>query len=110
MEGDWKAIFAVETGPEEEPQDHQPLASCNMNCLMAREVKCVCSCGGANHGALVKKDLARLDDFTEKVEADANDTYRCEACGSIFDEVPKWREGECPNDPYQHHLVKGVSQ
>ena len=61
MEREWKEIFAIETGPEE--GDHKPLASCNMNCQMAREIKCVCSCGGANHGALLRKNVRSLDEF-----------------------------------------------
>ncbi len=32
-------------------------------CKEAREIKCVCACGGKNHGAALKKDVKRLDDF-----------------------------------------------
>jgi hypothetical protein len=32
-------------------------------CREAREIECVCKCGGKNHGAALKKDVKRLDEF-----------------------------------------------
>ena len=32
-------------------------------CKEAREIKCVCACGGKNHGAALKKDVKPLDEF-----------------------------------------------
>jgi len=63
MEGDWKAIFAVETDPEEKA--HKPLASCNANCMEAKEIKCVCSCGGVNHGIALRRNVKPLEAFNE---------------------------------------------
>jgi hypothetical protein len=31
-------------------------------CKEAREIKCVCACGGKNHGAALKKDVVLLDE------------------------------------------------
>jgi len=33
-------------------------------CKEAREIKCVCTCGGKNHGAALKKDVKPLDEFS----------------------------------------------
>ena len=38
-------------------------------CKEAREIKCVCACRGKNHGAALKKDVKRLDDFEEDEES-----------------------------------------
>lgn len=59
----WKNIFAYDlptVGPKE--HKHEP-GECSENCQMAREVKCVCRCGGKNHGAALKRDIKKLDDF-----------------------------------------------
>jgi hypothetical protein len=34
-------------------------------CKEAREIKCVCACGGRNHGAALKKDVKPLDEFSK---------------------------------------------
>jgi hypothetical protein len=60
---EWTQIFAYDlqtVGPREHAHK---LGECSENCVMAREVKCVCRCGGKNHGAALKKDLKRLDEF-----------------------------------------------
>jgi hypothetical protein len=51
----------VETGNVETkiPRD------CCIACLEAREIKCVCACGGKNHGAWLKADVKPLDEFLE---------------------------------------------
>jgi hypothetical protein len=36
---------------------------CCVTCLEAREIKCVCTCGGKNHGAWLRKDVKSLDEF-----------------------------------------------
>jgi len=36
---------------------------CCVSCLEAREIKCVCACGGKNHGAALRKDVKPLDEF-----------------------------------------------
>jgi hypothetical protein len=45
-------------------------------CKEAREIKCVCACGGKNHGASLKKDVKRLDDFDGENEEESEDTQR----------------------------------
>jgi len=62
MERDWRELFVVGPSQQERDEVHLP-GECNMNCQMARELVCVCRCGGKNHGALLKKDLKRLDEF-----------------------------------------------
>lgn len=39
-------------------------------CKEAREIKCVCACGGKNHGAALKRDVKRLDEFDGEEETD----------------------------------------
>jgi len=29
---------------------------------------------------------------------------KCKGCGKEFDEVPKWKEGECPEDEFSYHF------
>ena len=40
----------------------QSAGECDRRCLEAREDRCVCSCGGRNHGVLNHVKDARLDD------------------------------------------------
>jgi hypothetical protein len=57
----WTKMFAYDlpaVRPAKIPRD------CCEACVMAREIKCVCRCGGANHGSALKKDIKRLDEFT----------------------------------------------
>jgi len=52
------------------------LGECNEDCLMAREIKCVCRCGGANHRAYMRRGNKRLDDFNALITA-------CDGCESV---------------------------
>jgi hypothetical protein len=57
---EWNQIFAYDLAPRAPSKvSHE----CCDACKEAREIKCVCACGGKNHGAALKKDLKRLDDF-----------------------------------------------
>lgn len=64
---DWTSVFNV---PENESE---PTASngkggsgaCNPACQRAKAPKCVCVCGGAGHGILVKKNDRRLEAYQE---------------------------------------------
>lgn len=49
---------------------------CKENCLMARQIKCVCRCGGANHRAYMRRGNKRLDDFNALITA-------CDGCESV---------------------------
>jgi hypothetical protein len=44
-------------------------------CREAREIKCVCACGGRNHGSALKKNVKRLDEFDEN-DDEPEDTAR----------------------------------
>jgi hypothetical protein len=58
---DWNRMFSLDlpaVRPAKTPHE------CCDACKEAREIKCVCACGGKNHGATLKKDLKRLDDFS----------------------------------------------
>jgi len=48
---------------------------CCVACKEAREIKCVCACGGKNHGAALKKDVKRLDEFQDDAEDDETGAY-----------------------------------
>jgi hypothetical protein len=37
-------------------------------CREAKDLKCVCTCGGKNHGAALKKDVKPLDEFNSPNE------------------------------------------
>jgi len=59
-EVEWNRMFAFDlpaVRPAKVPHE------CCDACKEAREIKCVCTCGGKNHGAALKKDLKRLDEF-----------------------------------------------
>jgi len=60
-EVDWNRLFAFDL-PAVRPAkiSHE----CCDACREAREIKCVCTCGGKNHGAALKKDVKRLDEFS----------------------------------------------
>jgi len=59
-------MFRVEVVSREELEREEgkkvPRECCEA-CLKAREIVCVCRCGGRNHGAWLKKDVKRLDEF-----------------------------------------------
>ena len=60
-EKDWNEMFAFALPARAESHvSHE----CSSSCLEAREIKCVCTCGGKNHGAALKKDVKPLDEFS----------------------------------------------
>lgn len=62
---EWNRLFAYDlpaVSPAKTPHE------CCDACKEAREIKCVCACGGKNHGAALKRDLKRLDDFKGSAE------------------------------------------
>jgi hypothetical protein len=64
----WREIFRM---PEvSEPYKGLPTepGDCNGNCLEAKELVCVCRCGGKNHGAALKKHVRPLDEFNDPVK------------------------------------------
>jgi hypothetical protein len=63
MERDWHELFQVEQVGHEFKTE--VVGDCNGNCLQARELKCVCRCGGKNHGAALKQHIQPLDRFNE---------------------------------------------
>lgn len=66
-EKDWRGIFQVQEIDNFTNETETP-GECNGNCLMAKELKCVCRCGGKNHGAALKKGVQPLDQFNEPKE------------------------------------------
>jgi hypothetical protein len=57
---EWTRMFACDlpaVRPAKVPHE------CCDACREAKELKCVCACGGKNHGIALKKDLKRLDEF-----------------------------------------------
>lgn len=65
MAKDWRELFTVEQ--VEKPYTGLPLAGeCNVNCQLAKELKCTCKCGGRNHGAALKQHVKSLDEFGMK--------------------------------------------
>ena len=38
---------------------------CDGNCITAKELKCVCRCGGKNHGAALRRGVQPLDQLNE---------------------------------------------
>jgi len=61
---DWREIFTVEAEFDVGPIEASPHV-CNANCQQAKELKCVCQCGGRNHGARMKKEVRQLDEFSD---------------------------------------------
>jgi hypothetical protein len=64
MEKNWRGIFTVETI---EPEFHIKIApgECDANCLEAKELACVCKCGGRNHGAALRAHVKPLTQFNQ---------------------------------------------
>jgi len=60
FEFDWRNVFAVDAANVDGSLPKPP-GECNTNCTHAREIKCVCSCGGKNHGAANRKGMEPLD-------------------------------------------------
>jgi hypothetical protein len=70
QETDWRNLFTVQQLPEGySPLPTQP-GECNSNCQLAKELVCVCRCGGKNHGAALKKSVKSLDEFNGKETVD----------------------------------------
>jgi len=68
---DWRELFTVEQLPEDySPLPTQP-GECNSNCQLAKELVCVCRCGGKNHGAHLKAHVRPLDRFNEPQQLEA---------------------------------------
>lgn len=62
----WNELFKVEVPGEKEAGGERKIPrDCCEVCLMAREIKCVCKCGGRNHGAWLKVAVKPLDQFKE---------------------------------------------
>ncbi len=61
-ETEWTNIFNAE-------QVREPLnvevGDCGANCQLAKEQKCICRCGGKNHGAALRQNVKSLDEFEE---------------------------------------------
>lgn len=71
---DWNLIFAYDLAPQ--VPSKSPHECCDA-CREAREIKCVCACGGKNHGAALKRDVKRLDDFNnDEDEEESEDAGR----------------------------------
>jgi hypothetical protein len=64
-EKNWQDIFAFAL-PEKATTKVE--RECCDACREAREIKCVCKCGGKNHGSALKKDIKRLDEFNSPNE------------------------------------------
>ena len=64
VERDWREIFQVQTVDNFTVETEVP-GDCNAGCLDAKELKCVCRCGGKNHGANLPKGIQPLDEFNE---------------------------------------------
>ena len=62
---DWREIFQVQEVEKSLGFNVGSANECNANCLEAKELICVCRCGGKNHGAALKKHVQPLDQFNE---------------------------------------------
>jgi hypothetical protein len=79
---------------EEKIHEDEPLEKCDIKCLLATHDKCRCRCGGRNHGYLVKKKNAKLDEFEQylflnHIEEVANLFLgkKCPSCGHDLSSV-----------------------
>ena len=59
--GKLASVVGIVCGFSHNVRKHRALGTCNANCLQAREIKCVCSCHGRNHGRDSKRDITPLD-------------------------------------------------
>ena len=73
---DWNKIFQFERVEREEKIKTAGCSCGSGTCLRARNRKCVCSCGGANHAILFKQknQISSLDEFEEE-EGEENPPY-----------------------------------
>jgi len=67
---------------------------CGRRCLEARKDRCVCSCGGRNHGVLNRAKNAMLDGDERYIYLDhipeirrLFEGYACLSCGATFDQA-----------------------
>ena len=67
VERDWTEMFQVE--PVRTPLNVE-VGDCGANCQLAKELKCVCKCGGRNHGAALKQNVRSLDEFENEPNED----------------------------------------
>jgi len=65
-EANWTELFRLEVVSRQELErgdgEKVPRECCEA-CLMAHEIKCVCRCGGRNHGAWLRRNVKPLDDY-----------------------------------------------
>ena len=66
-EKDWREIFQVVQADSCHVDTETP-GECTAACLDAKELKCICRCGGRNHGANLRKNVQPLDQFNEPAE------------------------------------------
>jgi hypothetical protein len=62
---DWREMFTIQEVDNYELKT-ETVGECNGNCLDAKELVCVCKCGGKNHGAHLKAHVKPLDTYIEK--------------------------------------------
>jgi len=69
---DWEEIFRPTRPQESSHSESGGPGECNVNCQTARSPKCICKCGGRNHGARRRENVGRLDEFNrpETVQLD----------------------------------------
>jgi hypothetical protein len=62
---DWEEIFRPARPQESSQSESGGPGECNVNCQTARCPKCICRCGGRNHGARLRENVERLDEFNQ---------------------------------------------
>jgi hypothetical protein len=70
---EWNRMFALDL-PAVRPAKN-PHECCDA-CKEAKEVKCVCACGGKNHGAALKKNVAPLEKMLGLENVDSLSTFQ----------------------------------
>jgi hypothetical protein len=76
IECDWHEIFQVEQVEKPYSLKAETVGDCNQNCLDAKELKCVCKCGGRNHGVHLRVCIKPLDSFPLDLENVPRAAYR----------------------------------
>ncbi len=64
-EVDWNRMFVLDAISKAEGHVHH---ECTSACQLAKEVKCVCACGGINRKAVIKRNVKRLDEYGREEE------------------------------------------
>ena len=79
---------------ENDEKVEETVEECDIKCLRARRPVCRCRCGGRNHGYLMKKENARLDDYEYVLYLSHVDEVasifegkQCPNCGSRLDDA-----------------------